>query len=1377
METYPHDYVLHHVPLMAVIGLITPDPPPDAPPSKRKNSTSTLPIKKQLLSVLIAKNNISVWDAASGKGGAVFRVVVLDKSHLFPPKRRLPPTNTSVPTTHSHLSPLTPSSPLYPDGIMVPQWVHKHKEIVPAVVVGVYDLSDGVTSGGGAGGNDADPLGAQREGLNLERERDLILCSEVNEKKRNAAERGIKFALVLILKPHHMEEQHIEDRISFIRKQCGLDAKNALFVLPSSGGVDGAGVDLQEFVNTMQKALFEPALSYYREQTKRVKKKKLKLAESLRRGTSPSNLISLSSPTLPTASGAQAKPLPPAGWNLRYEYKLAVFAEFRQDANTAVSHYEAAYTLLMELFAGALAPAGTAGHNDLLQPFTSRWSEARVLADCINLKICKLYLYTDVPVPALQQLQKHLSNMRSLPEFAGNSSLGDASPGLSHLGQVPGGGSFEYWAWVSKQYRVFGELIEIATSKIGLKVPFPPPGSLPSAHTATGQAATLINTVANTAGNVMSGGDVPVSVFGPFSATNPALVVQHAGFYYFLAARCAEERWRRFKGAEKSMVSEPPALPSVAVVGRGSRSPFESSFSSLSLSAPISPLHMHNLGVSLAAERGVDHATQTIELLTKSYEQFKKHKSGRMTLFLASEIARAYEESGKYEMALKFFERIGKTYRKENWPWVLQSILNMSVRCARMLGTWDTVAECLVELLNERLTEEATERMGVLNDLLATLRGEDVVSVLRVGGVAAGGDEQTISVPRPPSLPKMKSTVDMDQINRFITCTIQFKKGTTYVGTPARFQILLAANGAMSPPAVVRFTRVRVAFSDPKFDHCFVDGGDENVVRLQESSRKGEIQFIDCTQCTKRPALGALSEGAEREQWVKQVDLDFMPGMRKVFEGEIVPSETGSEELRIVSVGIVLEGSTPGSGVELLYKIGERPEDSSTRRRWFVVDNDLPTRGVLLDGYGEQAALRVLRRQPNLSIDLQHTPPGYIDEVYPVTISVTNGEQESVYAFLEVEFRGSGTDAADPSCRLATDPKSIADGGTSPENRVSGIDLGVLPAGSKVERRLYLQATAAAGERVLYTTVLFRTLPSSSDLLSSGPIDPATHPDSFFRKNETVRIPFSKCFDASFEAHVQSSPALEGASEAGLLAESGQGMELNRVERYLVVGSVKCLGPWDVEVADTEFVKAVEEEPVSHQVEVQPVAVSHTDSPTAWQSGHVFSYTYRVKVTLEAISKVSHVSLGSLVLRWRRERPANEEQGEWTQSTILISKLQLSSDDIRVHVRDLPADAQVGTLFTLQYTLHNTTLTLADLQAHIEVTDAFVFSGYKQASFRMLPLATHTLWYNCLPLVSGRCAIPKLRIVRKGGTAAGDKEVVVGSGGELAVFVKPRVGW
>ena len=42
---------------------------------------------------------------------------------------------------HSPVSPLTPASPLFPDGVMTPLWVAKHQHFVPSVFVSFFDFT------------------------------------------------------------------------------------------------------------------------------------------------------------------------------------------------------------------------------------------------------------------------------------------------------------------------------------------------------------------------------------------------------------------------------------------------------------------------------------------------------------------------------------------------------------------------------------------------------------------------------------------------------------------------------------------------------------------------------------------------------------------------------------------------------------------------------------------------------------------------------------------------------------------------------------------------------------------------------------------------------------------------------------------------------------------------------------------------------------------------------------------------------------------------------------------------------------------------------------------------------------------------------------
>lgn len=188
-----------------------------------------------------------------------------------------------------------------------------------------------------------------------------------------------------------------------------------------------------------------------------------------------------------------------------------------------------------------------------------------------------------------------------------------------------------------------------------------------------------------------------------------------------------------------------PGSPNAALLSNASllNSPTLASGTVASLSGPLKGSIVNYWNTSLEKESAADHGNIVIELLTKAYENFKLkggsnaantgiqsgasigNSSGsgvvgvtsvttatagnRLTLFLASEIARCYFEiGGKWEMALKFFDRIGKTYRKENWYTVLSSVLDYTIACGTKLQEWHIVVESLVELLSDAFYEKFT---------------------------------------------------------------------------------------------------------------------------------------------------------------------------------------------------------------------------------------------------------------------------------------------------------------------------------------------------------------------------------------------------------------------------------------------------------------------------------------------------------------------------------------------------------------------------------------------------------------------------------------------------------------------------------------------
>jgi hypothetical protein len=271
-----------------------------------------------------------------------------------------------------------------------------------------------------------------------------------------------------------------------------------------------------------------------------------------------------------------------------------------------------------------------------------------------------------------------------------------------------------------------------------------------------------------------------------------------------------------------------------------------------------------------------------------------------------------------------------------------------------------------------------------------------------------------------------------------------------------------------------------------------------------------------------------------------------------------------------------------------------------------------------LDGFGELSTVRIIRRQPHVSVQLRHSPPGLLEEIYPIVVEIVNNEEESIQAYIDVEFKNSTltdshgeseqikVDYAPPNLNMfRTDTTSqialLPSDLLKPENidpsspdylsplrsnskAITGHSIGSVESGAQAEVPFWLRATHTAGERVLYVTVNYNVIPTSEskDTLSASILSlaeatiaaNAANPDSpiyHFRKNEILRVPFSKPFEWKFGVHSKGINGLAVDSDAGILSQAFVNAPLTRSERWIVAGMVKSLSPFDLEVQSAEF--------------------------------------------------------------------------------------------------------------------------------------------------------------------------------------------------------------
>jgi trafficking protein particle complex subunit 11 len=232
----------------------------------------------------------------------------------------------------------------------------KHQDLVPAAVVNVFPIT-------------ADP--------SMSTLRDNQLKIELRELREswNASDYRSRFVVILVAEDG-ISTQEVEDRVANIRRATNLDPRS-MHVLYN----DLSAVEVKDFVRSFLSSLQPSLVDYYRDLSKHARRKR-------NRGTIPP-------PTVPPTRGT-SQTLSMQGWNVRYEFKLGVFAEFRQEMEAAQRNFEAAYETLF----GQEVFESIAGWNP-------RFNDARLLGDILAIRIIRCLLWSSQPTAAVRFWLSH----------------------------------------------------------------------------------------------------------------------------------------------------------------------------------------------------------------------------------------------------------------------------------------------------------------------------------------------------------------------------------------------------------------------------------------------------------------------------------------------------------------------------------------------------------------------------------------------------------------------------------------------------------------------------------------------------------------------------------------------------------------------------------------------------------------------------------------------------------------------------------------------------------------------------------------------------------------------------------------------------------
>ncbi|KAI0300474.1 Gryzun, putative trafficking through golgi-domain-containing protein [Multifurca ochricompacta] len=1166
MNSYPPELLVQLAPVMFVAGLDVPPPPESTPSAAPGEPPSTRPLQDpftlltiRLRDALLSQRTAAIWQPDKSK---TFQTVLVDKDVRFPP-RKIPLSTDPHSLVHSPLSPLTPTSPLHPDGLIAPIWVRKHTTLVPSVFVVFIRLYESPPHHMPRSPLDQPHPDREAE----ERRRDAEMSAEIALRKKSTSERGIKLTVVLIASRKMLDDPALDTRLTFIRRQSGLDYRAALFVLsPVSPG------ELNEFIKSLQQALYEPAVDYYTSHSKRVRRKRNRHAQAASAYVLPVSPLGVASPT---------RPLRPEGWTVRYEYKMACFAEFRGEFEVALKHYQDAYSSLLMMF----------GSTAILPPRTKRWAEAKVLADCINLKICKLYLYNNEHALALSQ---HTIHSRRFSDFSRGWGIGDET--------------FEFWSWIARQHRVFAELLEHGTSSTLIlpahKAAIPVPAAAPSGLAELDALRVL--------------------------GLNPANALQHPGFYYYMAAQATERRRAQFFAMLESVEANGANLP------------------------------------GFANEKKVDHSGIALELYTKAYELFKKHSplsngngQGRLTLRIAGRIAGTYYAAGKFDMAVRFFERIAKTYRRERWGTMLRPLLA-------------TCVTILVEMLAHGIDEDEDDDGILQEDLLAVLKST----------VPSSHEEPLI--------------VDLSDSEPIFATSIIFWTSTAFVGDRVAFQLSLTAPHDVAISALP-FASLAIYFSH-KEEPVVVHHDADAVV-------SGKVQRVDFGDLN--PGIGAQAKGCLR--WGK--------GGTIVFVGTV--SSDVPMTLAIKRAVLALrEGNWT---VEIPIDPAAVRDGPVSNPKWlFNVD---PIKfAPLRDGSNDHVTVHY--RPHRLRVSMTHQSPAYLDEEYPIIISITNEDDRPLDVVLDVLLQPAEIDETVNDIRIDDEHS---------QSLIKGVAIGVIVPGTTALKSLYLTNTGGDGDRVLDISIQSRSpiVQDTSEVLL------------------TLSVPTVAPMKVDYDVkYLHTRGPLPGLTD--LHTYDRDYWDDREGGEAIIRAQMECVGPWGLSV---ETVRLVRKNGPHARVLECSLDEDEDDVTSDWLPGDEFAAICRISLSLEDETSEDDVfsGPGEFELSWRRILP-NGDHGPLCTSRFPLPTLQPPRQSV-IALLELPSSAKLHISISAHLTIRNhhpsRTASLS-VQLEPDAADSFLIAGQRSARVpALLPGSEVRLAWSLIPIECGFVRVPRFRVLDK----------------------------
>ncbi|XP_076926004.1 uncharacterized protein LOC143589023 [Bidens hawaiensis] len=1062
-------------------------------------------------------------------------------------------------------------------GIVKRDWLLKHRTRVPAVVAALFDTDQ--LSG--------DPALWQQ------------LCNDLDSLKTVIRGRNIKLVVLVVVR-FNSKDSITEERMVALRKRAEVDAKHVTFIPDDAS-------ELNLSLNRLGNIFAELALTFYRDEGKRVKTR------------------------------LEKKNYGSIEFNVRYCFKVAIYAEFRRDWVEALRMYEDGYHALREMI-------GTSTRLPAIQ----RLAEIKMVAEQFHFKISTLLLHGGKVLDAVKWFRQHNASYKK----------------LTGPTQV----SFLHWEWLSRQFLVFAELLETTS-------------------------ATISSSALTVADRTSSDWE-----FRP-------------AYYYQLAAQFLREK-KKCVGTAVSMMPAETDDSSDSIVP----SLYVGQFARLLDLGETSVMQLitdedYTLFALIAEKKKLGDSTETIALLKKAYEAYNKSKSLRAASFCMLLIAKEYFVTNDYTNSKHHFDKLASLYRQEGWVTLLWEVLGYLRECSRKLGSAQDFISYSLEMaalpiLSISSLQEFKDCGPGGSPSLQQVENihKEVFAVVREE--TSNEEEETSGIKVDSDHPLHLEIDLVSPLRVALLTSVAFHEQIVKPHAPTLITLSLLSQ----LPSPIEIDQLEIQFNQSECNFIIV-----NAQRRESSS----ISNIHPDR---------------RVETVPVIQLFTNKWLRLTYDIKSVNSGKLECTYVIARIGphfsICCGAESPANMNDLpMWKFEERFEASPTK------DPAIAFSGMKVT--------QVEEPDPQVDLKLESTGPALVGENFllPVTLTSKGHSVESGELKINlVDTRGVGllsprvAEHSSSSDNLHVELLGVLCGPTQDnDNNNNNSDNNI----RKVQQSFGLVSVPFlnVGDSWSCNLEIQWHHPKPIMLYVSLGYSPSSGaPRVHLHKSLQIEGKTPVVISHRLMLPFRRDPLL--LSRLKCAPESGQtgSLPVNETS-ILVVNATNCT---EVPLRLLSMSITNDDATSKNKAKTTCTILSRIDTdPTLLVPGEEFNKVFTVKPELN----VSKLNLGSVCLRWRRDKESSKE---------VVTKQSLPDVNLEfpplIITMECPPHGVLGEPFTYFARVKNQTKLLQEVKFSLSDSQSFVLSGSHNDTTFVLPLSEYILGYKLVPLGSGSLQLPRVTI-------------------------------